>query len=127
MNTKKHCLSCGEIVLGRSDKKFCNTYCRNGYNNQTKREEEGFILRINKILRKNRRILKTLNPIGKTTIRKEVLKHAEYDFRYFTNVFKTSNGNYYYFCYDFGFCNFSSQKVTLVNWQDYMKSKKSHC
>ena len=28
------CLECGEKIIGRSDKKFCNDACRNSYNNK---------------------------------------------------------------------------------------------
>ena len=29
----KKCLSCGKLLKGRVDKKFCDDYCRNNYNN----------------------------------------------------------------------------------------------
>lgn len=29
----KQCLFCGSELKGRSDKKFCNDFCRNNYNN----------------------------------------------------------------------------------------------
>lgn len=31
--TKAHCLHCGTVMYGRSDKKFCDTKCKNAYHN----------------------------------------------------------------------------------------------
>lgn len=30
------CLNCDKTLKGRTDKKFCDDYCRNSYNNQLK-------------------------------------------------------------------------------------------
>jgi len=35
----KTCLACGKILKGRVDKKFCDDYCRNNYNNLQKAKE----------------------------------------------------------------------------------------
>ena len=68
------CLNCGKELKGRLDKKFCDAYCRNTYNNKTVRENEKTIKQINSILRRNRTILKNINPRGMTTVREEYLK-----------------------------------------------------
>ena len=65
----RKCKSCEEPLVGRSDKKFCDDQCRNTFNSKIKRENEELIIRINKNLRLNRKILKQLNPEGRTTIR----------------------------------------------------------
>lgn len=121
----RKCLNCGEPIQGRTDKKFCSYQCRNIYNNKIKREHEKTILEINKILRKNRTILKLFNPEGKTTIRKEYLEKLGFDFRYHTHTFKTKNNNVYKFCYEFGYLTLEDEKILLVNWQPYMKKNKS--
>lgn len=36
--TEKRCIVCGEVVQGRSDKKFCSTECKSFHNNLQKRE-----------------------------------------------------------------------------------------
>ena len=64
------CKQCGKNITGRLDKKFCDDYCRNTYNNQNKRDDELLIQGINRIIRKNRRILKTLCPVGKAAVRR---------------------------------------------------------
>ena len=96
------CLKCGKALSGRSDKKFCDAYCRNAYNNQHKAIDEQFINLVNSSIRRNRRILKSLSPEGKATVRKEVLDQMGYDFRYFSGLFKTQS-NLYYLVYDYAF------------------------
>ena len=120
-NELKKCLFCGERIIGRTDKKFCDPQCRNSYNNRIKRESEKLIININKILRKNRKILKQFNPEGKTTIRTEYLHKLEFDFRYFTHTFTTKNNNEYHFCYEYGYYNIDEEKTLIVNWQPYME------
>jgi hypothetical protein len=117
---EKKCVECKNKFNGRSDKKFCSDQCRWLYNNRNKTEKEIDILRINSILRKNRTLLKQLNPVGKTTIRKEVLASQGFDFRYFTHIFAAKNGQTYYFCYEFGYTYIPDDKLIVVNWQPYM-------
>lgn len=117
------CKNCNELIVGRSDKKFCDDQCRNGYNNKIKRQHEKLILDINKILRRNRKILQQFNPEGKTTIRTEYLKKLGFDFRYFTHFYTTKNSNDYRFCYEYGYLNLDEEKTLIVNWQPYMDDK----
>ena len=81
------------------------------------------ILDLNRILRKNRSILKIMSPLGKTTTRQEYLVLQGFDFRYHTHQYQTRTGNTYYFCYDFGYLLLPEEKVLLVNWQPYMQPK----
>jgi len=118
MSTK--CITCGEIIVGRSDKKYCSDQCRYIFNNKTKRKNEKLILDINKILRKNRRILQQVNPEGKTTIRTEYLSKMGFDFRYYTHTYVTKNKNEYRFCYEFGYFKIDNIKTLIINWQPYM-------
>lgn len=116
------CINCGEKVLGRSDKKYCSDQCRYIFNNKTKRGNEKSIIDINKILRKNRIILKQFNPEGKTTVRKEYLKKLDFDFKFHTHTYTTINGNTYKFCYEYGYFELDDGlKVLIINEQPYMK------
>jgi hypothetical protein len=111
---------CNEPIKGRTDKKFCDSYCRNSYNNKLLRISEKKIQDINKILRKNRTILKKFNPEGRTTVRKEFLKLEKFNFNYFTHNYTTKTGNIYHFCYEYGYMQLPNDKVLIVNYQQYM-------
>lgn len=78
------------------------------------------IQKINATLRKNRTLLKQASPEGKTTLRREVLEMAGFDFRHFTHLYRTKQGNNYHFCYDYGYMLLAEEKVLIVNWQPYM-------
>jgi len=114
------CLECGTPLIGRVDKKFCNDQCRFQYNNKIKRIHEAAILNINQQLRKNRTILKSLNPVGKTTVRRSLLKSMGFSFDFFTHTFRTEKGMVYYFCYEYGYTLIEDEKVVLVTYQQYM-------
>ena len=122
-NIQKTCLECGNPIQGRLDKKFCDAYCRNAFNNRVKRDDEQMILTVNRQLRKNRRILKTLSPLGKSTVRKSVLESMGYDFSTFSSMFKSSQGLIYYLCYEYAFSPIIDdrgiEKALIVNRQDY--------
>jgi len=108
------CLDCGAPVIGRSDKKFCDDACRSNYNNKLYGEELAYLREVNAILKKNRKILETLNPNGKTKMKVKRLQSQGFNFDYFTNMYETSKGNIYHFCYEFGYLFLSSDEVLLV-------------
>jgi hypothetical protein len=115
------CLFCSDHFRGRIDKKFCSDQCRANFNNANRSESEKVILQVNKVLRKNRSILKALNPVGMSIIRKEFLEEKGFNFKYFTSLFKTKEGNEYWFCYDIGYMYLEDNKLRIIEYQRYMK------
>lgn len=103
----KNCLCCGKAVKGRSDKKFCDDYCRNSYNNQQKAKtnHSSYVRNINNALLKNRRILETLkyNKDSHIRIHKEKLSLLGFCFKYITHLFTNKEGKTYFWCYDYGY------------------------
>ncbi len=93
----KECLECGEILIGRIDKKFCADYCRNSYNNRVNKDSKNLIRNINNRLRKNYKILSQLNITGKTKVTRTKLYDQGFDFQFFTSTYKTKKGNTYFY------------------------------
>ena len=118
---QRNCLDCGKVLHGRQDKKFCNDYCRNNYYNRQNREQNALIRKVNAVLRKNRQILKALNPTGKGKVSRDELLVKGFDFHYFTNIYTTRRGSAYYFCYDQGYLPLEDGKYALVEKQDYVR------
>ncbi len=108
------CLDCGTKLIGRVDKKFCNDQCRNNYNNRLNRDETAFMVKINRTLRKNRRILKALNTNGKAKVKRKEMEAQGFSFRHFTHVYKTKEGKVYYFCYEYGYLPLENNYFALV-------------
>jgi hypothetical protein len=101
----KLCLACNKPVKGRTDKKFCDDYCRNNYNNQLKADSNNLVRNVNNALGKNRRILEGIisegEEIAKTN--KEKLIQKGFQFKYMTHLYTNKKGNTYFFCYDYGY------------------------
>lgn len=110
------CLSCGKPVKGRTDKKFCDDYCRNNYNNQLKADNTNLVRNINNALGKNRRIMEGLfqpgEEMAKTT--KDKLLQKGFQFKYITHLYTNKKGNTYFFCYDLGYLPLENDWYLLV-------------
>lgn len=111
---KKQCLECGTLIIGRSDKKFCNDYCRNAFNNKVNKDSKNLIRNTNNRLRKNHKILSELNTSGKTkTTRTRLIDH-NFDFNTFTSIYTTKTGNVYYYVYNQGYLKLENDYFLLI-------------
>jgi len=119
---RRTCETCDQPLVGRAGKRYCSNQCRAAASNRRRSEDSGerLMKEINNKLRHNRFVLYRYSPEGKTTLRREVLQLAGFDFRHFTHHYRTKSGNTYYFCYDYGYMLLPEDKVLIVNWQPYM-------
>ncbi|AFU69435.1 hypothetical protein P700755_002696 [Psychroflexus torquis ATCC 700755] len=120
----KICPVCESPLKGRSDKKFCSTKCKSINQYETRQEKEAFYLEVDRRLKTNRKVLKTYNFRGFTTVRKELLINDGFDPNFFTHYWKNSKGNIYLFVYDYGFLDLKKSgkdKYLIVQWQEYMR------
>ncbi|MGN7863700.1 hypothetical protein [Chryseobacterium sp. 22458] len=112
-----NCLECGEKIIGRSDKKFCNDACRNAYNNKQNKDSTNLMRNINNKLRKNYRILVETNIEGKTKTARSKLEGLGFDFDYFTSIKIYKNGSEYRFIYNYGYKLLEDDFVLIVKNQ----------
>jgi hypothetical protein len=118
------CLTCGEMLRGRIDKKFCDDYCRSAYNNRQYQENRGlsFIRKVNNVLRKNRRILEELMPAGaeaQTIPRARLLKKG-FNFNYLTCI-HPKEGMLYHSCYEYGYILVEKDSFYVVRRLEMLK------
>ncbi len=109
------CLECGDRIIGRADKKFCNDACRNSYNNKHNKDVTNLMRNTHNKLRKNYRILsenRFTERKVKTTRKK--LSEEGFDFEYFTNLKVYKNGAEYRFVYDIGYKFLEDDWILLV-------------
>ncbi|CAD7813888.1 hypothetical protein CHRY9390_02725 [Chryseobacterium aquaeductus] len=109
-----NCLECGEKIIGRSDKKFCNDACRNAYNNKQNKDSSNLMRNVNNKLRRNYRILSEMNTEGKAKITKSKLDGLGFDFNYFTQIKIYKNGSEYKFIYDQGYKILDDDYILIV-------------
>jgi hypothetical protein len=112
----KICLFCKKPVKGRSDKKFCDDYCRASYNNELKSAANNYIRNVNNALGKNRRILESLLPEGEATAKASRDKMIEkgFQFKYHTHQYSAKNGNIYFYCYEYGYLPLENNWYLIV-------------
>ena len=112
----RNCLVCNKTIRGRVDKKFCNDYCRNGFNNQLKSGTNNLVRNTNNFLGKNRRILESVLPEGETMIKikKEKLLQQGFFFKYTTQIHRNKKGSIYYYCYDYGYLPLDSEWYLII-------------
>lgn len=111
---EKKCLQCGEKLIGRNDKKFCDAQCRSQYHNIEHESERKLYQGINAILKKNHQLLTKFNTEGKTKIRKSRLLEHGFQFDYHTQILPTTNDKTYYFCYNQGWLETGEDWLLLV-------------
>jgi len=117
---KQVCIECGTGFVGRQDKKFCGDQCRSVHNNKLNSDRTKMVRNVNNALRKNNRILRDLNPRGKTKVHKDDMLKAGFNFTYFTNIYKTKGGKTYRFCYDQGYLPLDNDFFAIVERKAYV-------
>lgn len=111
----RNCLSCLKPLKGRSDKKFCDDYCRNIHNNKANAKEVPFIRRVNNLLRRNRSILEELyTPGSSTRVRREALLQLGFHFQYITHREIGNRGQACLFCYDYGYAELGNDRFLIL-------------
>ena len=112
----KNCLFCKKQVKGRSDKKFCDDYCRAAYNNDLKSAANNNIRNVNNALGKNRRILESLLPDGEATAKanRDKLIEKGFQFKYHTHIYTTKTDKNYFYCYEYGYLPLENNWYLIV-------------
>ncbi|WP_290798138.1 hypothetical protein [Flavihumibacter sp. UBA7668] len=112
----RNCLWCKDALRGRSDKKFCDSICRNAYNNKLEHSSANLIKTINYALRRNRNILADIyeQAAPDYTVSKEVLVYKGFQFKYHTEVIDLKNPVPLFVCYDFGYQVLPEEQVQIL-------------
>ncbi len=112
------CLNCNKpIKSGRSDKKFCDSACKDEYYNKIKIQEHKEIKKIDQVLKRNLRILKRLFDPKKENklVDREALLKAGFEFDFHTHLIITKfKANEFTFCYDYGYREVEKNKYKIV-------------
>lgn len=108
----ENCINCGQRLFGRKDKKFCNDYCRNTFNNRLNKENVEVIRITNNRLKKNHKILKNLVEKNKNSVTRTELELLGFDINLVTS-FDFNDGVVFRKVYDFVLQQKDSNILTL--------------
>ena len=112
----KLCQSCSKPIKGRTDKKYCNDYCRNNFNNQSHSSSNNYMRHVNGLLQKNRRILAAILPstASRTKTSHSQLLEKGFLFQYSTHQVLNKKGHQYHFCYEYGYLALNESSYMVV-------------
>lgn len=114
MPMERTCMDCGAPLVGRADKKFCDDGCRANHYNRRSSAENGYLRKVNSILKRNRKILGKLNPEQERKVKWQTLMDEGFNFNYITDMSETADGSQYRFCYEYGYLLLEDDEVLLV-------------
>jgi len=109
-----YCLACGATMAGRIDKRFCDDACRSGYHNQKYREQDSFVLKINKILKRNRKILAVCHDHNPQPVSIQKLLEEGFLFGYCTEIEAIKGKGHVCFCYEYGYRTLNKTQVEVI-------------
>jgi hypothetical protein len=109
----RSCRQCGEALRGRIDKKFCSVDCKNTYHNAREVNQFPEVEKINRILRRNYRILRQLNSSSCGRMKRDILEALGFNFSYYTKVCDREKGTRHFFIYDLAYCLLNEHELTL--------------
>jgi predicted nucleic acid-binding Zn ribbon protein len=115
---KRKCMVCDETLRGRLDQKFCSDFCRSNFHNDRYRLDNFHVKKINRVLMKNRRILKSLASGGVQKIPVKVLMSQGFHFDYCTHVEQKSLPAAVKWVYDFGYKMDKANTCVLIQTID---------
>jgi len=109
------CQQCGKPLRGRAEKKFCDSGCKNLYNNELRAIENAAVRQVRGLLLKNRRILQGL--LAEKEVRKIkgiALREQGFVFTYHTHHYLTKDKRQYTFCFDYGYLEVEEDYFVLI-------------
>ena len=112
MTAQRKCALCGEVLLGRSDQKFCSDACRSEHHNRSKHPQP-VVASTHQILRKNRLILADCCRAGSRLVSKDWLLSRGFCFEFCTRQQQRLWKSKQFFCYEFSYSRLIFNKIKI--------------
>ena len=113
---EKNCLCCLKKIHGRTDKKFCNNYCRSSFHNSISANRNNYVRKINYHLQRNRSILEALylnNRSGKWITFSELFQKG-FTTEYYTCQKTDERSGKLIYCYEYGYRLVRENAVQII-------------
>ena len=119
---KKVCIECDQRIKGRIDKRFCSDVCRSQYNNRISSKEAVFVRKVNSILARNRKVLRSFYQKQIKQVHLLQLESEGFNTRFFTNEYLSEDQKTYRFCYDFGLYIIRKDVYQIIEESDILEA-----
>jgi hypothetical protein len=106
----RHCLECGELLYGRTDKKFCNTSCKSKYHGHYRSLHNTVYDSTINCLRINYGILEKMFKLNATSCQMKDLREMGFSPDCVTHQTEKKGKHLEYRCFDFVY-NLSERKL----------------
>ncbi len=118
---EKCCAYCSKKIIGRTDKKFCNSYCRTSFHNSQNGPSNNCIRQINLLLQRNRRVLANVHALfpKKKNIPINTLYLHGFNTAHYTHQQKHQKMGTYICCYDYGYKLIGKDEVEIIQLLSY--------
>lgn len=115
----KECPNCARAFNGRANQRFCSSTCRIQFNNNKIRDAREPVVEINKVLYRNRAVLKDLyHRFGSDPIELKLLNRSDYNKRYYTHHTRSQNNELYTWCYDYAWIISGEHHIQITKSKD---------
>ena len=115
----KTCLACAKAIKGRSDKKFCDDYCRSAHNNSQNSLSSNYSRNVIHALQRNKRILlHFLAGQASVKINRDRLLLRGFLFHYHTHTLEIKKGHVYKFCFETGYTALGNEKLLVIKREE---------
>jgi predicted nucleic acid-binding Zn ribbon protein len=114
---KNLCPICGKHIIGRSDKKFCSTKCKNNYHHPSKNLKGDHIKMVNNFLYQNFKIMESIfsdEKKNKLMVPRILLDKMGFHYSYSTGCYINKQKKLYRYIYNYAWMEFSNQKIMLL-------------
>lgn len=113
------CPNCENEFEGRRNKKFCSISCKNQYHNEEYRDANKAVFNVNKILSKNRTILRNLYSIYRSApVSNSILEAHGFNLKFHTHIFNAPSGEKYTMIYEVGYKLTIDSQVQIVEMSE---------
>lgn len=123
----KVCIECDQRIVGRIDKRFCSDLCRSQYNNRVSSRDSVFVRKVNTILARNRKVLRSFYDKRDAEVHILHLESEGFNCRYFTNEYIDDDSRTYRFCYDYGLYAVRKDVYRIIEENDILEVCSGKC
>ncbi|NQU32410.1 MAG: hypothetical protein HQ521_04180 [Bacteroidetes bacterium] len=116
IHEKSRCLYCSEVLVGRSDKKFCSIEHKNAFSNRQNKEKNGVFRHVDNQLHRNHSVLMKFYELskGEVPVTQKPLTLLGFNSLFYNGTLNSkTTGEKLFVIYDYGFVINKSLQIKI--------------